>query len=304
MNLLIKDQPYLSNYIYKFEYIYLISNYLKEVNLKNNSLKAFILSIITNDLIDNYRAIEDFYDINCEKELKDIVDNNAKIIKDFCSKNELKINFYKIDNNIESIYLKIIINLIKNEKLVDYEYSSNIFDQLNLKKINLTEYIFDELLNFFKDEENIIKKYIIKDINNLFDTKIMNFYYILLQYIFKNSFYIYYVPFLLNTRKAILKILKFDIDKLSNYDLNDNNIKQRMEYILEFFCDSDYYYMKYYKHKKNANYSKLKEVLQYYKNIFFETKKEDIKIIENILNNMTDKTNYEKFLKDYEKVKK
>ena len=49
---------------------------------------------------------------------------------------------------------------------------------------------------------------------------------------------------------------------------------------------------------------KLKEIYIYYKNFYFETKKENIDLLENIINNRNDDGNYKKFLNDYELAKK
>ena len=59
------------------------------------------------------------------------------------------------------------------------------------------------------------------------------------------------------------------------------------------------------KEKKNASQiSQLKEILKYYKNFLFETKKEDIEIIENAIKNEVSDINVDNYLKDYEEAKK
>ena len=60
-------------------------------------------------------------------------------------------------------------------------------------------------------------------------------------------------------------------------------------------ADSKYYF-------EDKNINKLKEILKYYKNFYFETKKEDIKIIEDIIKNK--KKDYEKYLNEYDIAKK
>ena len=69
-----------------------------------------------------------------------------------------------------------------------------------------------------------------------------------------------------------------------------------MEYIIEIITDSKYYFLKYIKYKLN-------EVLKYYKDFLFESKKEDINLIENLLKNYKI-NNYEKYLKDFNKAQK
>ena len=88
-----------------------------------------------------------------------------------------------------------------------------------------------------------------------------------MKYIFKSSFYIYQIPFLLNTRKNIINILKRNFKELRNPKGKDNNnIKERMKYIIEKLVDSDFYYKKYF---DNLNYNHLKEILYYYIFIFY-----------------------------------
>jgi len=155
----------------------------------------------------------------------------------------------------------------------------------------------------FEENDNIIKKNKIKNINNLFDKKIINFYYILVKYIYKIPLYIYNIAFLLDTRKAILNIIKFDLDKFSNINISDINIKHRLEYILEFFCDSDYYYMKYYgRANLGVKYEQLKAVLIYYKTFKFESKKEDIIILDKFIRNIKNEIKYDIYLRDYEQA--
>ena len=287
--LLIKEQHYYNNYVYKFEYINILNNYLtkqKKVNKFHNSLLIFIISFICNELIDGYKLSKVFYDKNYEKELKDIYENNKRIINDYLDENEFGIDFhynnYYNNYSIEELYLQVIFFLIKNEKLIDYEYSCNILEQLDLKSINLTKYMFNELEKFFIDENMSLKNYLIKDINNLFNEKIINFYYILIKYVFKIPLYIYNINFLLKTKKNILNIIKNDADKIGKCELN-KKLKEKMEYIIEFFCDSEYYYVKTY---NGENFFKIKEILKYYKNVYFETKKDDIKNIENFILNV------------------
>ena len=296
--LLINDKHHYNNYVYNFKYIILINNIITKTQ---KSLEKFLLCIMLKKLINNYKCLEDFYDMNDENELNNIYEKNNTFINYFNIKNELNLHFDNNQSNIEEIYLQIIISLIKNEKLSDYEYASNIFDQLDLNTINLTNYIYDKLIHIF--EENIIKKNKIKNINNLFDKKIINFYYILLKYIYKIPLYIYNIPFLLDTRKAILNIIKFDINKFSIFNISDINIKHRMEYILRFFCDSDYYYMKYYGPVNlGEKYEQLKAVLIYYRTYKFETKKEDIIILDKFIRGIKNEIKYDIYLKDYEQT--
>ena len=200
--LLIKYQPFLTNYIYEFEYIQNANNLRKK---NQNELNNFILSMIVIELVNNYKQAEDFYDDNrYENKLKEIYEENVKIRNSYNSLNKYNfdLNIKEIEsNNLEEIYSQIIISLFKKEKIENYDYSKNIFEQLNFNKINITEKIFEQIVNIFHDEKKFIKKYKIIKIEDLNDDKMINFYFTIFKYIFKNPFYIYNIPFLYNIRK-------------------------------------------------------------------------------------------------------
>ena len=69
----------------------------------------------------------------------------------------------------------------------------------------------------------------------------------------------------------------------------DNNDKQ--QYIMKFMVDSKYYFQK-------NKIKQLNEILNYYKAFLFESKKEDIMKIKDIL--LNNKEGYEKYLSDYD----
>ncbi len=207
--LLIKDQPsYYINYIYKFEYIKNINNFRKK---NENNLNSFILSTIVMELIDNYNLSDEFYDETYKNELDSIYEENNKIKNNYylLHKNNFNLNENEIkNNNIEEIYSKIIISLIQKEKLVDNEYIDIIFVKSGLKEINITEKIYIELLKIFNSNEKYIKKYTINQIEDLYNEQNIIFYENLFKFIFKDTFYIYNIPFLLKARKTILNVIK------------------------------------------------------------------------------------------------
>ena len=123
-------------------------------------------------------------------------------------------------------------------------------EQLDLISIDLTKKIFDELKKIFHNNNTYINGLLISNVNDLFIIKKINFYYILLKYIFKKSFFIYQIPFLLDTRENILKIINTNLEKLISFKI-DESIKERLEYILEIITDSKYYFLKYIKYIKN-----------------------------------------------------
>ena len=294
--LLIKYQPFVVNYIYEFNFIQNINNFRKE---SQNFLTIFILSMIIMELIKNYKSCDEFYDESCENQLEAIYEENKIIRNDYLANNDnFDLKNQEIEsNNLEEIYSKIIISLIRKERIKNYEYTKNILVQLNIDEINITENMFKELLIVFNSNENFIKNYMISKIEDLYDEEKINFYITLLKFIFKNSIYIYNIPFLLKTRNAILKIIKFELSKLSEINKNNkNNNKNKIEYILKIFCDSNYYFKKYI----GSKYEQLKEIAEYYKNFLFESKKEEIKKLNEFLINLNIEIEYENFFEDFE----
>ena len=296
--LLIKHQPYITNYVYEFNYIENINNLRKKCN---NELNAFILSLIIIELIYNYRNAEDYYDNKYEKQLEILEKENETIKNSYKIKNEYNLNQNDIkSNNIEDIYIQIIISLIKEDKLKDYEFSSNIFNQLDLQSINITEKIYEKLLTVFNSKNNYIQKYIISKFEDLYDEQKINFYFIILKYIFKNTIYIYNIPLLLNTRNTIIKLLKSDIDKFSEFNTNNPHLKKKIDFVLKKLFESDYYYNKY----LNSKFTKIKQILKYYKTFCIKSKKQEIILLEKSINNLDEEIQYEKYYKDLEKAQR
>ena len=80
-----------------------------------------------------------------------------------------------LSKNLDKIYIEIIIQLIRNKKFEDFNFTSNILNQLDLFKINITKTIFDELSKILDENNNFISCYFIENENNLLDTKIINY---------------------------------------------------------------------------------------------------------------------------------
>ena len=267
--LLIKDQEEVTNYIYDFKLIENVNNFRKNCS---NKLTALIISMLIIDLIKNYRGASISYDDNNEKDLNQINDENIKIRDSFNFKNELniKLNTKPIkSNNVEELYLNLIISLIENEKLNDFEFPINIFEQLELKTINITKTMYNKLKEIFDYKNNFIQKYMISKFEDLFDEKKINFYYIILNYIFKNAFYIYNIPFLLDTQKTLIKIVKsYSAKLLELLDTKNDKIKSRLKYNIKFICDFEYYNIEYF----NGKMGTLKELNDSNKESYIETK--------------------------------
>ena len=300
LNLLINYNPEVINYSFSFEYI----NYINEEtkNIKDK-FKLVLLAKCILSLITNYKGLEDYDDEN-QQELERIESENKKIIYDnlgVFKKIGLNLDEKKIESiKIDELYMKIIKQLIINRKFEDYEYTYNIFNQIEIININLIKEMIDELFEILNEKEEYISDYLILNQEDLFNEKKMNFYFFLLKYILKTPFYIYQFPFLLKTKKNILE--QFKLNKLNSRKINRNN-NDKLNYIIGVILDSDFYETKYINNQNNIK-EILKEIKRYYEEFSFKSKKEDIINIEEIIKNNNynyDNNNeFEKYLKDYE----
>jgi len=130
-----------------------------------------MLSKIIIDLIYNYRGSHE-YNENVDKlELEEIEKENRLIIKNNIAMfKEINLNLNE-DNilikKIDELYSDIINALIRSKKVEDFKYTCNVFEQLDLKNINITKNIFDAIMN----GQNYIKDYEINNIEDLNDEK-------------------------------------------------------------------------------------------------------------------------------------
>ena len=125
--------------------------------------------------------------------------------------------------------------MIKKHKFEDYEYIHDIFEQLDLENIDITNHMFDKLYKILSKEDNFIKEYLIKNEDDLMEIKKINFYYILIKYILKSPIYIYQIPLLLNNRNYIIKlIMNNKLNRLCILRKNlSKEIQERLEYIIK-----------------------------------------------------------------------
>ena len=117
--------------------------------------------------------------------IKIITDNLGIFNKDFNLNYDIK-SF--LNKKLDYIYMEIIVSLIKENKFENKDYYEDIFKQLNLESIDITQTILDGL----SKELDIVKNKFLKDYNinagRLENEKVMNFYYILfIYYYFKKS---------------------------------------------------------------------------------------------------------------------
>ena len=213
-----------------------IIRYINDQKIDDSKkLKKIIISKIVMDLINSYKSFHENYDdiksINIDKSIK-FLNNSCDIF------NQMNIEIKNI--NLEVLYMKIIISLFENKKFEDYEYVYDIIEQLNLEYINLTKNMLEQLLGILNSEKDYIKEYIIITCSDFLEVNKINFYYILWKYLLKNSFYIYQIPFLLETKK-IIQIL---IRKYKYLFTDKNNKYFKEKYILKAISDSPYYISK------------------------------------------------------------
>ena len=305
--MLIKYQKDLVNFAFDLDFIKKVNN--KRINTKNK-LTIFVLAMIIIELIIYYKNTDFFDEDNEEQLLNEILEENKKIRDD--TKGELKNMNLNIDNDkieenmIIEIYIEIIKSIVENKKLNDYDYCSNIFNEINLNEIELTENIYNELHKIFDNNEKYTNDNKIFQIDDLFNEKKINFHLIIFKFILKNSFYIYNFKFLFESRNVTLKIIKSNSNKIREF-MNEQKSKnptlmEKVTYIIKTFCDSEYYINNYI----NISNNHLKDILQYYKYFYFIDKKADIDKLENHINNK-EKLNEEEinnYLNDFNKAKK
>ena len=159
--------------IINFEFsIDIIKNIIKKQIKDSSEIKKIIRSKIVIDLINSYEGFnlntDELKAINIKTSL-DILKNSCDIFKKMNI--EIKNNIKNI--KLEEIYIKIIISLIENRKLEDYNYAYDIIEQLNLEYINLTKNMIEKLLQLLNSEESFIKDYLILNYNDLLDDKFL-----------------------------------------------------------------------------------------------------------------------------------
>ena len=275
---------YLDLILQKIKLIYSI-DYIIEINrIKNNLednewLKKLIISKIIFQLINNYKESDEYK--NKDSKILEMIseENNKKQLKE-CQKLYSSMSADLIENSsINEFYTRIIIDLIKSNKFENIENNIiyNIIEKIELESISITKTMFDELSKVLDINDDYIKNYIILKKDDLFDNKKINFYFFLLKYVFKHSFYIYQIPLLLKTRRIIINLIKNNFNQL--YIFNSYNYKKKIEYIIKILTNSEYYYKKYIQFSVEP----LRIILFYYKHFLFESKREDINIIEEII---------------------
>ena len=258
--MLIKDMPEIKNYTYNFE---LIQNVYDMILFSKGTLKKIILAKITLLLIENnYDSILENVNQNkniMEQKYEEMKYNCIKIINYNKTelmkyKHKLDLNLDELDSNgyaIDELYTSILVSLIKNNILDDLEEAKNLLDEIEIKNIRLNKSIFDGLKNVLT--KNYLSKYLISTYDDLFKEEKLKFYSILFLFILKSSDYVFHIPFLLETRTQIVKIINENIQNFASdltKEKSEKNIITLKE-ILEFFIELNYYINKSKKAEKN-----------------------------------------------------
>ena len=281
LSLLVTENKEEINYKYSINYI----KQLDESNNNNNlKLSKIIFSKIILDLIEYFEGFDE-YNENTKSSIDDIKNKNIDIIKKNNSiLKEFNLNDKDfISKSIEEIYFDIIKTLLLKYK--DYKKISDIINELELDKIDLTNFIFKEILIILSNDKRIKEKSI-ENINDVFNEDKIEFYYLLLKNILKNSYYINKIPFLIETRKIIVKNKKFI--------KNSGNInKAKLEYLIETLTGSKYYFKQF---EILHNDNKYVDMKQNNKEFLNKKLEEELKMNEKFLN--SNNNSIEKFLNE------
>ncbi len=288
LSLLISDQPELINYSFSIDYIQKINNRFFNFSI-NSSVKYIIISKLIIFLI-NYCLEQNEEDSENIQKLESMKQDNITSIQNIMEKNKIftRLN-YTIDDvlnkNIDKIYLDIIIFLIKTNKFSDFDYAYEIIDDLDLKSIALTKEMYEGISQALDENNDYLKNYEIENLKDLIEDKI-NFYYILIKFIFKNVAYIYCIPFL---KKNFMNIISFR----DFYILNPNyNIYNKMQYLFELYSG---YNMN---TQQDSNYIKIKSSSNIEKAFIREENSFDDRSFSNISGIDTEKNDVINYLDD------
>ena len=252
LDLLININKNVINFAYSFDFIKNINN----DNKKNDKpLRKLIISKIILDFIDNYKNLDNDDEYN-EKEVEAIENENKSLIIEkfsiLADEIELNLGIDKvIEMKINDLYVEIIYTLMRNKKIEDYKFATNIFKQMDLDSINISKEINEKCLELYNNN-NYMQKYLITTSNHLKCPKKIYHYFIIFNYIFKDSLYIYKNPFLSLVKKNITNIIKNELNNVDIY-MPKKQFK-KFKNVVEKFLDCDYY-----KHLFNNYLEKLKK---------------------------------------------
>ena len=239
---LIEDNFDIINYNFTFNYIKTLNDQKKD---ENNKYYNLIICKEVLLLIKNYMNSE-IQDENFEKEISqlqkeniDYITNNINILNEIGL--DLNTNSF-IEMKIDELYTKIIISLIKNDKLTDFAIFNHIYEQLDLENIDIPfeKNLLENILEALNSKNNYIQKYNIENLNDIHNPKKIMFFYILLKYIFKCPLNVYNIPLLLEAREKIIPFLKTDQFKNISTKTKENEFDEKLTFVLQKLGDLKY----------------------------------------------------------------
>ena len=266
LDLLIKHNENIENYIYTIDLIKAIDEQQKNIDQKE-IFKKLLISKIIIELIDNYKGCMNYNEDKDDKILQMIEEDNKIIIKDnIHAFTDLNINwtsdsFINKKNKdyieIQQIYIEIIISLINNNFNDEHIVKKEIIDQIEIEGIDLTKTMLDELSKELNNNNN----YNINSFDDLFNDQNILFFYELFKYILKKPLYVFQIEFLEKTRKKIIKIIKKDINQfLESFHKKSENMKEKIKFILKFFDEPNFYLKKYINNIKEEIETKIQDI--------------------------------------------
>ena len=276
---IIIEKRYEINYIYNYDVILVLYNKIKEQSNKINKITKFILCIFANVIIFNFEGSVEALNPKDEEKIKNIKNEIEEFMRsqnDLVDEFQLNIDLNNINSiNIDIIYVQIIRSLIKNRKIYnDYKFTENTLEQLGLENIELEYEMCLLLKNEFDEnpDDDYIKFYIIDNYNKLIDINYINFYYLILKYVFKDPTHPYIISFLWKSKSSITNIAQIDLwNLLDDIDNLGDCAKERILYVLKIFLDLPLAYTleKYFDVKKTNMEKKLRVFISLLENFYY-----------------------------------
>ena len=261
--LLIKEVSEINNYNYDFSFVKKAFDFQTETE---KEIEKIIRAKIALTLIKVYTDQNEENREDCKKMEKSCIDYliaNKNVLEKYKIEIDLD-HLYDDDIHINEIYIGILKYLIINQKLDESNETSNLLNELDLKNLRINKDIFEALKEVLTEKN--LQNYKIESFEDLFQSEQkLIFYYTLFEYILKDYIYIYEIPFLIEQRNNIIKIIKENLYSFySEIKDGEKDTINKLKKVLGFFIEFDYYYekskkLKKYKKKEsmssNNNYS-------------------------------------------------
>ena len=247
---LILDQTELTNYNFDFKLIKKSYDMLIETDF---GIKKIILAKITNALISNYESENEENPEDCKKmreKCEEDINNNKNLLTIYKKDLDLE-NIESDDVYITEIYTDIIKYLIINQKLDESNETINLLNGIEIKNLRLNKPLFDALKEVLVEKN--LDEFKLEEYDDFLDENKLTFYYILFEYIFKSPDYVFQIPFLLQIRNNVIKIIQDNLITLASEIKKgkNNSPTSKLKRVLGYFVEYDYFYQKGLEEKKN-----------------------------------------------------